>query len=97
MNKNIDFVEYNLRDELLYQQEYETRVLYFKTDYKGSMHVPTEANFHPNLFKGTQKEYDQICEKYLYGKEDEFKIIGVHTFNTLEEYNKKYPLKNLKK
>lgn len=97
MKNEIDFVDYNLRDELLAQQEYETRILYIKTDYRGSMHVPTEANFSPHLFKGTQKQYDEICVKYLYGKEDEFKLIGANTFDTLEEYNKAYPLKNLKK
>ena len=32
-------------------------------------------------------------QKYLYGKEDEFKIIGVHTFDTYEDYLKTY--KNL--
>lgn len=76
----------------LEQQEYETRVLFFKTDFKGTLHVPAEANFHPHIFKGTRKEYDAICEKYLYGKEDEFKITGVHTFDTLEELSKTYKL-----
>lgn len=70
--------------------EYCTRIKYFKTDYKGTMICPTEANFHPNLFKGTQEQYDNILKKYLYGHEDEFKIIGEHSFNSLEEYNKKF-------
>ena len=67
--------------------------MYFKTDYKGSMNIPANINFHPNLFKGTQEEYYAICKKYLYGKEDEFKIIGVHTFDNYEDYLKTY--KNL--
>lgn len=70
------------------QFEYESRALYFVTEYKGSMHVPAKANFHPNLFKGTQQEYDYIYDKYLTGKEDEFKIIGIHTFKTYEDYKK---------
>ena len=82
-----------LRDAMLEQQEYETRVKFFKTDYRGSFNCPASINFHPNLFKGTQKEYDDICKKYLYGKEDEFKITGEHSFNTYEEYLQTY--KNL--
>jgi hypothetical protein len=82
-----------MSDLELHQQEYQTRVKYFKTDYRGNMNVPTEANFHPNLFKGTQEEFEDICRKYLDGKEDEFKIIGIHTFDTYEDYLKTY--KNL--
>ncbi len=84
----------NKQEELEFQEEYETRVKYFKTDYSGHFWCPTGANFHPNLFKGTQKEYDDICKKYLYGHEDEFKIIGEHSFDTLEEYNKVYGFTN---
>jgi len=76
------------RLEIEEQQEYQTRIFYFKTDYTGKMHIPSKANFHPNLFKGTQEEYDDICKEYLYGKEDEFKVIGTHRFDTIEEYNK---------
>ena len=78
----------NIKEEGLYQQEYETRVVYIKTDFKGKMTIPTEANFHPYLFVGTRKEYDYIIDKYLRGYEDEFKIIGEHCFNTYEEYLK---------
>lgn len=78
--------------ELEEMLEYTTRIKYFKTDYKGSMHCPTEANFHPNLYKGTQQQYDHIYNTYLMGREDEFKIIGVQEFDSLEEYNKKYGL-----
>ena len=68
---------------------------YFKTDFKGKIHLPTTVNFHPNIFKGTQKEYDEIYSKYLFGKEDEFKVIGTHKFDTYEDYLKVY--KHLKK
>ena len=91
--KDIDYVEYNLRDNLLQEQEYKERIKYFKTDFKGSLTIPPEANFHPSLFKGTQEEYDNIYNKYLKGHEDEFKIIGTHTFNTYEDYLKVF--KNL--
>lgn len=76
--------------ELEEMLEYTTRILYFKTDYTGTMWCPTKANFHPNLFKGTQQQYDEIFEKYLMGHEDEFKVIGVHKFDTLEEYNEAF-------
>jgi hypothetical protein len=78
------------RLEIDHQQEYQTRIFFFKTDFKGTLHVPTIAKFHPNLFKGTQEQYDNICTEYLYGKEDEFKIIGIHRFDTIEEYNKTF-------
>ena len=63
---------------------------YFKTDFNGRMHLPTNIKFHPNLFKGTQDQYNNICEKYLFGKEDEFKVIGTHKFDTYEDYLKVY-------
>ena len=80
-------------EKLQWKEEYSTKVKFIKTDFEGKMHVPAETNFHPNLFKGTEKEYDSIVEKYLTGKDDEFKIIGYHTFDTYEEYIKEY--KNL--
>jgi len=76
------------RLEIDHQQEYQTRVFYFKTDFKGTIHYPTNINFNHNLFVGTQEEYDNICKEYLYGKEDEFKIIGVHRFDTYKEFRK---------
>ena len=79
-----------MKNQDLEQQEYQTRIRFFKTDFTGKLHVPTKANFHPYLFIGTQEEYDFICKEYLTGKEDEFKIIGVHVFDTKEEYWKEY-------
>lgn len=76
--------------------EYHNRVCYFKTDFKGGLHVPTEIDFHPYLWVGTQKQYDDIYDKYLVGKEGEFKVIGIHKFNTMDEYVAKYPLNKLK-
>jgi hypothetical protein len=66
------------------------KIKYFKTDYKGRIHVPSNIGFHPNLFKGTQAEYDEIYDKYLKGREDEFKIIGVHVFDSYDDYLKKF-------
>ena len=66
------------------------KIKYWKTDYKGTMHVPTKSGFHPNLFKGTEKEYNDIYDKYLKGREDEFKVTGIHSFDTWEEYIEKY-------
>lgn len=98
INKQIDYVEYNnLKEVEAVEQEYTTRILYFKTDFKGSLHVPTNIGFNPNLFVGTQKEFDEIYNNYLTGKEDEFKIIGINCFNSLEEYENSYPLAGLKK
>ena len=64
--------------------------LFWKIDFKGKMHVPAEANFHPNLFVGTRKEYNNIYNKFLKGKEDEFKIIGEHSFDNYEDYKKAF-------
>ncbi len=89
-NRDIDYVDYNLSEQLKEQQEYETRVFYWKIDFSGSLHVPTNINFHPSLFIGSQSDYDKIYNNYLKGREDEFKITGEHKFDTLEDYNKKF-------
>ena len=78
------------------QDEYFNRVFFWKIDFKGTLHVPARVNFHPTLFKGTQKEYDEIYNNHLKGREDEFKITGEHKFDSLEEYNKKFPTKSIK-
>jgi len=79
-----------IQQEIDNQQEYETRVYYWKIDFTGSLHVPTNVNFHPSLFIGTQSAYDKIYDNYLKGREDEFKIVGEHKFDTIEDYNKKF-------
>ena len=66
------------------------KIKYWKTDFKGKMHVKSITGFHPNLFKGTEEEYNDIYENHLKGREDEFKVIGVHCFDTWEEYLKKF-------
>ena len=80
----------NILSNVENEQEYKERTYYWKIDFKGSLHVPTRINFNPSFFVGTQQEYDVIYTNYLKGKEDEFKIIGEHKFDTLEDYNKKF-------
>lgn len=83
------------QDDLDQQEEHETGVKYFKTDYKGSMCSPPTRlklpDFHPNIFKGTQEQYDEIFDKHLCCHEDEFKVIGTHSFDTYEEYKQAFP------
>jgi hypothetical protein len=62
---------------------------YWKVDYRGVMPSIRGHRFHPNLFHATEEEMDKILDM-LYGREDEYKIIGVHSFDTIEEYNKKF-------
>ncbi len=65
---------------------------YWKLDFKGSLYVPTDIDFHPNLWKGTEADFKYILNNYLRGKEDVFKVIGWQSFDTLEEYNEQYPI-----
>ena len=62
---------------------------YWKVDYKGCMPSIQGSFFHPNLFWATEEEMDEVLEK-LSGREDEFKIVGIHSFNTYAEYEKKF-------
>ena len=64
---------------------------YFRVEYTGSMPTIRGHRFHPWLFKGTQNEMDDILDYHLNGREDEFKIMAVHSFDTLEEFNKYFP------
>lgn len=64
---------------------------YWKVDYKGCMPSIKGHRFHPNLFYATREEMDKVLEK-LYGREDEYKIIGIHSFDTMEEYDKAFPI-----
>ena len=64
---------------------------YFRVEYTGSMPTIRGHRFHPWLFHGTQNEMDDILEDHLSGREDEFKIMAVHSFDTLEEFNKYFP------
>ena len=77
-------------ESLQWEEEYNTKIKFFKTDYIGKMHIPTNVKFHPNLFQGTEKEYSDMITKHFQGKEDEFKITGSHSFYTFCEYNKIY-------
>tara|TARA_R100000541_G_scaffold50751_1_gene58048 strand:- start:444 stop:710 length:267 start_codon:yes stop_codon:yes gene_type:complete len=65
---------------------------YYKTDYKGCMPSIDGHRFHPWIFYATQKEYDEIYDNYLSRREDEFKIIGVHKFETYEEFEFHFPI-----
>ena len=62
---------------------------YWKVDYRGQMPSIEGHRFHPELFYGTAEEMDNILD-LLDGREDEFKIIGIHSFETYEDYEKIY-------
>jgi|13_taG_2_1085334.scaffolds.fasta_scaffold63242_3 hypothetical protein len=70
---------------------------YYKIDIKGRIPAGTikGISFHPRLFYGTEKEFDTIVTE-LYRHEDCFKVLGWHSFNTLDEYIAKFPwVKNI--
>jgi len=74
--------------------EYFKKVYYIKTFFSGNFIVHEKA-YHPQLFVGTKKEYDDLNFKYYEGRESEFKIIASE-YLSKEQYNKKYPLENCK-
>lgn len=82
-----------LKKENENSQEYFERIFHWKFDFKGSLHVPVSINFNPNHWVGTQFEYDKIYMNHLQGKEDEFKIIGEHQFDSFEDLEKNFPIK----
>lgn len=94
--KNAEWIEFfeKANEE---NEEYHTRVFHWKVDFTGKLHVPTSSGFHPNHFVGTQAEYDKIWTYHLQGREDEFKIIGEHKFDSSEELEKVYSIKKYKK
>jgi len=94
-NQNREAIE-QLRTENEHSDEYFNRKFHWKIDYTGKLHVPTKIKFHPNHSHLTEFELDSIIVNYLRGKEDEFKIIGVHKFDTAVELNKKYPVSTLR-
>jgi hypothetical protein len=63
------------------------------TDLKnGQAYIPTNSNFHPNLFIGTKEEYHAKLDE-IFGKmwcNDNGKVIGSHAY-TEEEYNNLKP------
>lgn len=58
---------------------------YFHTDVIGSVVMP--KGFHAWLFVGTQTSYDAFIDEIM---KDEScgKVVGVHSYNTYEEWNK---------
>ena len=64
---------------------------YFRTEYTGIMPNIRGHRFHPSIFHGTFEEMDDILDYHLSGREDEFKVTAVHSFDTLEEFNKYFP------
>jgi len=81
----------NREQELEYQEEYETRVLVFVTDFKNGKYIANmEGGFNPRKFIGTRKDYDKVIE--FYNDHSNGKIIGTTTY-TIEEYEEKYPTK----
>ena len=85
-----------LRIENEHSDEYFNRKFHWKIDFTGNLHVPSSTGFHPNHFHATEFELDSIIVRHLRGKEDEFKITGVHRFDTAVELNKKYPVSGLR-
>ena len=85
-----------LRIENEHSDEYFNRKFHWKIDFTGNLHVPSSTGFHPNHFHATEFELDKIIVNHLRGKEDEFKITGVHRFDTAVELNKKYPISELR-
>lgn len=73
-----------LREMEAQDEEYSTRVLYFHTQFRGNAVV--KNNFHPWLFIGTRKEYDEHLRFYENNHENG-KIIGEHSYNTYDEWN----------
>lgn len=71
-------------EELQQQEEYETRVLVFRTAFKGSYVSDFENGFSNQKFIGTRKEYDEATAIY-YKDESKGKIIGTYSY-TLEEW-----------
>tara|TARA_R100000541_G_scaffold2007_1_gene7373 strand:- start:122 stop:529 length:408 start_codon:yes stop_codon:yes gene_type:complete len=64
---------------------------YFRTEYTGTIPSIRGHRFHPSMFYGTQDEMDDILDYHLSGHEDDFKIMSVKSFDTIEEFNKHYP------
>ena len=68
-------------------------VYYWKTDFKnGQACIPSDSDFHPLGFKGTEEKYDNKL-KEIFGQfyeNDAGKVIGSHKFETLEEFENKY-------
>ena len=85
-----------LRSKHEQSDEYFNRSFHWKIDFSGSMSVPTNINFHPNHYVGTESELDEIIIRYLRGREDEFKIREIHRFDTAIELDRKFPIKKYK-
>ena len=66
------------------QQEYETRVLIFTTQFKNGFVSTFENGFNPYEFKGTRKEYDIALSEFI-ESDSNGKVIGVNSY-TLEEW-----------
>jgi len=86
------FGELHQQEESHQQEEYETRVLVFRTDFKNDKWIGSVVGgFSPVEFVGTRKQYDEataIYKDHSYGK-----IIGTHT-HTIEEWEKLKPKNN---
>ena len=66
------------------QQEYETRVLIFTTQFKNGFVSTFENGFNPYEFKGTRKEYDIALSEFI-ESDSKGKVIGTFSY-TLEEW-----------
>ena len=71
-------------------------IKYFRTDFSGGKWcADAGSNFHPYCFIGTQDEYDQVTAYYYRGDQNG-KIIGIHSFDTMQEFNSRFGIKEVK-
>lgn len=67
-----------------HQQEYETRVMLFTTNFRNNFCVAPMSGFNPKRFVGTRKDYDKNMSKY-YQSESYGKVIGVNSEPFIDE------------
>lgn len=74
------------RGNRLPDSDYFNRVCFWRVEARGNISIPTSINFHPQLWRGTQAEFDEIDVRHLQGNEGLFKITDVCKFATYEDH-----------
>jgi hypothetical protein len=75
------------------------KVYYWVTDFKnGRCVIPSNSNFHWWGFMGTEKEYDEKLVSIFgqFWENEAGKVTGSHKFETMEEMDLKYGIKNVR-